>query len=326
MPRSRNSLALLIWRNPFRTHFGTTKTEKVLTTIDHSSRHSAFGPPKHKMSSLGPQLPPHMIPKRKREEDDTSSSPKSASHSRSSSADSASKRRRIIGPALPPAPLAERPSTPPSPAHSTSSSDDDFGPSLPPAPGSHGARVEAKERRQREEEAAGREAAKKPQREEWMLVPPTQDDWSSRVDPTKLKNRKFNTGKGSKAPASQGGNDNTVWTETPEQKRKRLEDEVMGVKKPAQLGPEDKRSARDEAERRETDRRIREYNEKNRGQSLYKEHAKQVPKEKADDPSARAFDREKDMALGGHLGEAKKREMVRRAGDFGSRFEKGNYL
>ena len=278
------------------------------------------------MPSLGPQLPPHLIPKRKREEDDAFSSPKSASRSRSSSADSASKRRRMIGPALPPAPLPERPIATPSPAHSSNSSDDDFGPSLPPVPGSHSAQVEAKERRERDEEAAAREAAKKPQREEWMLVPPKQDDWSSRVDPTKLKNRKFNTGKGSKAPASKGGDDSAVWTETPEQKRKRLEDEVMGVKKPAQLGPENKKSARDEAEQRETDNRIREYNEKYRGQSLYKEHIKQVPKEKADDPSARAFDREKDMALGGKLGEAQKREMVRRAGDFGSRFEKGNYL
>ena len=278
------------------------------------------------MPSVGPQLPAHLIPKRKREEDGTSSSPKSAPRSRSSSADSASKQQRIIGPALPPAPLSERPTTPPSPAYSSSSSDDDFGPSLPPAPGSHSAQVEAKERREREEEAAAIEVAKKPQREEWMLVPPKQDDWSSRVDPTKLKNRKFNTGKGSKAPASKGGNDNAVWTETPEQKRKRLEDEVMGLKKPAQLGPEDKRSERDEAERRETEKRIQEYNERYRGQSLYKEHTKQVPKEKADDPSARAFDREKDMALGGKLGEAQKREMVRRAGDFGSRFEKGSYL
>lgn len=159
-----------------------------------------------------------------------------------------------------------------------------------------------------------------------MLVPPKQDDWSSRVDPTNLRNRKFNTGKGSKAPAAKGGGEDAVWTETPEQKRKRLEDEVMGVKRPAQLGPEEKRSARDEAAQREMDSKIREYNEKNRGQSLYSEHKKQVPKEKADDPSKRAFDREKDMALGGKLGEAKKREMVKRAGDFGSRFEKGSYL
>ena len=278
------------------------------------------------MVSVGPQLPPHLQGKRKREEEAPNSpSPQLSPESRSSSSDSTTKRRRI-GPAPPPADLSERPSAPPSPDHCSSSDDSDFGPSLPPAPGSHSAQAQARERQEREDEAAAQEAAKKPQREEWMLVPPKQDDWSSRVDPTKLRNRKFNTGKGSKAPASKGGAENAVWTETPEQKRQRLEDEVMGVKKPAQLGPEDKRSARDVAEQRETDNKIREYTEKNRGQSLYSEHKKQVPKEKADDPSKRAFDREKDMALGGKLGEAKKREMVKRAGDFGSRFEKGSYL
>lgn len=100
-----------------------------------------------------------------------------------------------------------------------------------------------------------------------MLVPPKQDDWSARVDPTKLRNRKFNTGKGAKAPSGRGGGDiSALWTETPEQKRQRLEDEMMGVKKPAQLvegGDEDAAGGRrrgDERERRETERRIREFN------------------------------------------------------------------
>lgn len=95
-----------------------------------------------------------------------------------------------------------------------------------------------------------------------MLVPPTSDDWSSRVDPTKLRNRKFNTGKGSKAPPPKGreGDGNALWTETPEQKRKRLEDEVMGVKRPAQLGGEEKQDEWREKESQETARRIREYN------------------------------------------------------------------
>lgn len=93
-----------------------------------------------------------------------------------------------------------------------------------------------------------------------MLVPPKQDDWSSRVDPTKLRNRKFNTGKGSKAPISKGDGERTVWTETPEQKRQRLEDEVMGVRKPAALGAEDKKTARAQAEAEETAKKINDYN------------------------------------------------------------------
>lgn len=93
-----------------------------------------------------------------------------------------------------------------------------------------------------------------------MVVPPKQDDWSSRVDPTKLRNRKFNSGKGAKAPLSKGVGEHTVWTETPDQKRQRLEDEVMGVRKPAALGAEDKKTAQAQAEAEETARKINDYN------------------------------------------------------------------
>lgn len=64
-----------------------------------------------------------------------------------------------------------------------------------------------------------------------MMVPPKQDDLAARLDPTKQRARKFNTGKGAKGPSAAGG-DNDLWSETPEQKRKRLEDEMMGVSKP----------------------------------------------------------------------------------------------
>lgn len=166
------------------------------------------------------------------------------------------------------APLSEKPSSPPpqDPA-SDSDSDSDFGPTLPPANGSSSPQHQSSLLNS----STTSEAPPKPQREEWMLVPPKQDDWSARVDPTKLRNRKFNTGKGAKAaPASKGGGDvSALWTETPEQKRQRLEDEIMGVKRPAQLveGGEEEGRGRgkgrgDEVERRETERRIREFNVK----------------------------------------------------------------
>lgn len=87
-----------------------------------------------------------------------------------------------------------------------------------------------------------------------MLAPPTSGDWTSKVDPTKLKNRKFNSGKG----GGQGKEVAAIWTETPEQKRKRLQDEVMGVSSASggSSGPKPQDNARDE----ETARRIREYN------------------------------------------------------------------
>lgn len=277
------------------------------------------------MSPVGPSLPPHLA-KRKLPDDANSVPPK---RQRSSSPlPHATTPRRVIGPSAPPAPLSERPTTPPSPdASSSGSDDDDFGPSLPPPPGSISQEKEKARQLALAEENAAREASKKPQREEWMLLPPKQDDWTARADPTKIKNRKFNTGKGSKAPAQKGGEDNNaLWTETPEQKRRRLEDEVMGVKKPAQLGPEGKKDKWKEEEARETEKRIREWNEKNRNSSLYDEHKKAVPKEKEDDPSARAFDKEKDMGMGIKIGHAQKRELLTKAKDFGSRFEKGNYL
>ena len=220
------------------------------------------------MSSVGPELPPHLAPKRKREDEDDSDQdfkvpaahPRSRSRSSSNEAD---KRRRIIGPAPPPAPLDERPPLSPTsrPKDNDDDSGDDFGPAPPPPIGSATHAADLQRVREFEAKAAKEEATKNPAREDWMLAPPSQGDWTSRVDPTKLKNRKFNTGKGAKAPAQGGSKDSTLWTETPEQKRKRLEDEVMGVKGPATVAdPGVQRSARSEAEARETERRIQEYN------------------------------------------------------------------
>lgn len=216
------------------------------------------------MSTVGPELPPHLLAKRKRQESENHAPlPSHPPRSRSTSVSpSSAKRCRILGPSLPPAPLSELPPTATNSASLSdeSDSDDDFGPSLPTDQPSV-----AETRRQQtilEEEEAALAAAQKPQRDEWMLVPPTSDDWSSRIDPTKLRNRKFNTGKGSKAPPPKvgEGDGNALWTETPEQKRKRLEDEVMGIKRPAQLGEEEKQDEWREKESKETGRKIREYN------------------------------------------------------------------
>ena len=244
----------------FKAGLFTSSTFLVPTTCLHQS--TLFTGLEFDMSKVGPELPPHLLAKRKREEEvghQSRINVDSSSASTSSSSDTGEKRRRIVGPAPPPAPLNERPDIP-AEQDSECSSEDEIGPALPPAPGRYDAEIDAQRQQAIADENTAREAAKKPQREEWMLVPPKQDDWSARVDPTKLKNRKFNTGKGSKAPSQKGGGDNTLWTETPEQKRQRLEDEVMGVKKPAQLGPEDKKVGRSEAEAKETQRRIREYN------------------------------------------------------------------
>jgi hypothetical protein len=274
------------------------------------------------MPSVGPELPPHLA-KRKRsvDEDDEVCSPPTKIH-----AAVEPKERRILGPAPPPAPLEQRPSEPANASDDDSSSDDDdYGPSLPPVPGSAAAYQAEAQSRAVVKEIEEKEKTAKPQREAWMLVPPSDSDWSSRVDPTKLKNRKFASGKGAKAPTEKSGI-SAIWTETPEEKRKRLEDEVMGRKDVSTSSKASSKPRISDAEQEAIARRISEYNEKNRGKSLYEEHAKATPREKEDDPSSRAFDKDKDMGLGGRIGHVQKKDMLKRAGDFGSRFERGKFL
>lgn len=89
-----------------------------------------------------------------------------------------------------------------------------------------------------------------------MMMPPTADSLSKNVDPSK-RPRQFRSGKGASSGGGGGGMDSS-WTETPEEKRKRLQDQVLGVA--AALGSkttsENPRSKQDE----EAARRIREHN------------------------------------------------------------------
>lgn len=93
-------------------------------------------------------------------------------------------------------------------------------------------------------------------RDEWMMMPPTQDDLAARMDPTKIRARKFNTGP---RASGGGGSSSTMWTETPEQKRKRLENQVLGIAETTDErgeGARMKKSRKDE----ETAQRLREHN------------------------------------------------------------------
>lgn len=209
------------------------------------------------MSEIGPTLPPHLTFKRKRSAEYEESG---SSRSRSSSTDGKEKRRRVLGPALPPAPIDEMP--PPAPLRSEhpedSDSDDDFGPAPATSIVDTGLVQDAAAEAPMLEGTQD-EPIPKLKREEWMLAPPTQGDWTSRVDPTKLKNRRFNTGKSARAPAQPSSTESTLWTETPEQKRKRLQDEIMGVVGPASLGSSEKKPARRDAEAKEAEKRIKEF-------------------------------------------------------------------
>jgi hypothetical protein len=96
------------------------------------------------MSSVGPQLPPHILAKRKREleEEEKDGGAVGKTQTPPSCSDGLEKRRRVIGPSLPPASLDELPPGKPTTldaeegdSDTDSSSDGEFGPALPSGPG-----------------------------------------------------------------------------------------------------------------------------------------------------------------------------------------------
>ena len=313
------------------------------------------------MPSIGPALPPHLA-KRSRDgggdgsdNDDKhrASSPESTdkrrrvagpvagpslpppprSPSPSSSAESdvgpapppASKPARVIGPAPPPAPLSEQPAHPPKDDDdddSSDRSDDDFGPAPPPAGGAQSDFDMASAASAFDAEPRFAEAPKAAQRDEWMTMPPTQDDLAARMDPSKMRARKFNTGKS----AGSTGGMSSAWTETPEQKLKRLQDEALGISAPTNPTPGASEPKRSKEEERRA-RKMREKIDASRGKSLVEQHQeKGSGKDLEDDPSKRAFDYNKDMAVSGTTTHKQRRDMLAKSKGFSDRFSSGSYL
>ena len=301
------------------------------------------------MAAIGPSLPPHLLAKRKRAQQKEQNSASSAVPTPKSSSDSdeapsqkskplspphsssSPKRRKVLGPSLPPAPLDQRPTSPPEPPSKPnaksdidSDSDSDLGPALPSASSDRAELHDVSISTLPETLPATTTTLERP---EWMLRPPSPTSWTSRIDTTKLRNRKFVTGKPSNpAPSRDAGGISETWTETVAQKRQRLEDEMLGLKAPSALG---EGAAEQERKRKkllkEQDKRRKEVGETR--PSLYETHqTKAGVKEKEDDPSARAFDREKDIAGGVKIGHGKRQELLRNAKGFGGRFEAGGVL
>ncbi|GAO15467.1 hypothetical protein UVI_02057090 [Ustilaginoidea virens] len=124
-----------------------------------------------------------------------------------------------------------------------------------------------------------------------------------------------------------------MWTETPQEKLRRQTDALLGRGDPSASA--DPASSERDARRRERDRRIAESVEAARGKSLYDEHREKRRRDGGgvaraaadeDDPSKRAFDREKDMAVGGRIGSKAREELVSKSANFGGRFHKGSFL
>lgn len=226
------------------------------------------------------------------------------------------KKQRTIGPTLPPANLDQKPRQSPSNSSSDSSDDDDFGPALPSASAKQSSPDGASTIHVDPEVPAAQT-----KRDEWMTMAPESGDWSSRVDPTKLKSRGFNSGKGAKGPTVKTGGDSS-WHETPAEKQARLAREVLGIKE-IKAGPQPKAEDQIAVEK---SKKMKDAIEKSRGSTLYNEHQKSNPREKEDDPSARAFDREKDIAGGMKINTTQRKELMKNASDFGSRFSSAKFL
>jgi Protein of unknown function (DUF3752) len=210
------------------------------------------------MPARGPTLPASASGKRKRD-DEISNNPDhlptpASSHKQSLTPEASSKKPRAVGPTLPPASLDERPQTDPESAPEASSDDDDFGPALPNA---DPASQDSKRDVQNAAWPAEPPMPAKSGRDEWMIVPPSNSDWSSRVDPTKLRNRKFNTGKGAKGPDQVTSNgEDRKWTETPDEKKARLQREMMGITDTERSRQHHGEEAKDAA----ATQKLREYN------------------------------------------------------------------
>lgn len=146
-----------------------------------------------------------------------------------SSTGSPSPKKKVIGPSLPPLASSEQPN-PQSDSGSDSESDDDFGPSLPP-PHGQPAPTPAQQPADNQLTQPKAHEKKEGQRDQWMLHPPEQSEWASKIDPTQIRSRKFQTGRSAGSATSKEVD--ASWMETPQERMRRLGDEVLGVSSPS---------------------------------------------------------------------------------------------
>ncbi|KAJ4862864.1 hypothetical protein T069G_03818 [Trichoderma breve] len=298
------------------------------------------------MSSIGPQLPPQL--KRSRDDTDDDTSTTSNKHARredslqnqdeidlnASGSDSeddyapkmpaAAAAARSVGPSLPPHLTANNNDDEInlSDSDSDTDSDDDFGPSLPSA---------SAPRRQIGPSLPASLEDDAPKRDDWMLAPPPSSSTFSERDTTRIRARKFSSKPKPSSSSTPGAP--SIWTETPEEKLKRLQDSVLGRTSSTSDGASNLSEEQQRKARR--DEALAANIQAQRGKTLLEEHqggkkavtaSGKPDEEEEDDPSKRAFDREKDMAVGGRITSTQRRELINKSANFGGRFQKGSFL
>ncbi|ESK86473.1 hypothetical protein Moror_9878 [Moniliophthora roreri MCA 2997] len=294
---------------------------------DNNSNDSDSG--EEESTVAGPQIPPELLKVRSEsdeEEDDDDYTPALppdlvASRSSGPEAGPSIANRKIQGPVLPSS----------NPGYDDDS-DDDVGP-MPLPPGYEGLTevdgvkqfLEQEEKRRKNIEEAAKPKALK--RDEWMLVPPSSSDLLGTLDPKKLsKGRQF-----SKSAAPAKNNDMSLWTETPAERQQRLADEVSGKKRKAvnaepTISPEEAMEARKRRKRDEVIRQsVLDHTKNVRGGALVDTHAKSMEKDDKEDPNAKAiWDHSRDMSIGGRLmDDSQRNKLIRDARGLGDRFSTG---
>ncbi|KAH8689216.1 hypothetical protein BGW36DRAFT_308951 [Talaromyces proteolyticus] len=241
--------------------------------------------------------------------------------------DSLSERPRVIGPTIPHirADSSNNAQERNTLDDNSEESDDDFGPQLPPATHkqSVGTKLHDQTSLNKPQEGLPEEHPSKPgKRDEWMVVPPSKDSWVSGLRSAPAQNRKFMTGRSARGSETTDGT-GSAWTESPAQKKQRLENEILGIQSHSS-------SADTKAQSHRADITTADKLKMPRGEekkpSLYERHKQRKRSPGADDPSARPFDREKDIAGPTNVSNANRKEMLNRASDYGSRFSGGKYL
>ncbi|KAK4151078.1 hypothetical protein C8A00DRAFT_45646 [Chaetomidium leptoderma] len=316
--------------------------------------------PSDQKRSIGPSLPPSAAPANSEEislsdeSDDDTTGPAPPLPK----AGPAPPPKRVLGPAPPPADLSKRPPTNPD-SDDDSDDDDGWGPALPGSSAASRATAAAAARARLSSTAETEPGV--PKRDDWMIAPPTSSGYRE-TDPTKLKSRKFASGPRAATEGKPTGV-SSIWTETPEEKARRLANAVLGREDPNAPSPSGggRPSHHSEANNnsnnnssRADEGRIKSYIEQTRGKSLVEQHQTAraagkaatvstapsknrdgggkwgakggVAEDDEDDPSKRAFDWEKDMKVGGQISNSQRKELLNKAANFGGRFQSGKYL
>ncbi|KAI9141899.1 hypothetical protein BKA69DRAFT_1071840 [Paraphysoderma sedebokerense] len=316
--------------------------KKSVQTNDESD--SSISEGKSESVPLGPQLPPHL-----------SSKSQSSSHDQNDNSEQPKSKKRVLGPSLPSSSELR-----PSYYVETQAidDDDDFGPKPLPKeidPEEYELAMKLKEiedrnRKMREEmeevgmmfhgfntnhlaiidrigahcEFIQANRPKKVERGEWMLVPPDPSSGIPMAGPASLKSRSF-------ASRAKPTEIDKSWTETPAEKRERLQQKALdssSSKKKRPRSPSPPRSDRDVL----LAASVQQHNESHRAQSLltmYESSSDHMQRrlEQHDDPTKRGWDRDKDMAGGKRMDVKQRQDVIKKAGTgLGGRFGGGGFL